>query len=55
MKIKLRSHVWVIEESNDEIIGGVDVFQMDGLIDPWIELENPKFYVTKNIYIDINT
>jgi hypothetical protein len=24
----------VVEEGNDEIIGGVDIFQMDRLVDP---------------------
>jgi hypothetical protein len=35
MKIKLRSHIQVVEYGNDEVIEGDNVFQMDELVDPY--------------------
>jgi hypothetical protein len=60
MKIKLRSHIQVVEYGNDEVIEGDNVFQMDELVDPYqITLytklkKNQNLCVTKNTYVDIN-
>jgi hypothetical protein len=54
MKIKLRSHIQVVEYDNDEVIKGDNVFQMDELVDPYqitlyTKLKKIKIYVSLRI------
>jgi hypothetical protein len=46
MKTKLKSHFQVVHDSNDEVIRGEDVFQLNELVDP--------YRVTSFTHIDIN-
>jgi len=54
MKIKLRSHIQVVEYGNDEVIKGDNVFQIDELVDPYqitlyTKLKKIKIYVPLRI------
>jgi len=47
------SRVLIVEDGNNEVIEGDDVFQMDELANPYrvapsIKLENPNFHVIEN-------
>jgi len=60
MKSKSRSLVQVVQDGNNEVIGGDDIFHMDELVDsyrppPYTKLKNPDFHVTKNTYVDIDS
>jgi hypothetical protein len=53
------SRVLIVEDGNNEVIEGDDVFQMDELANPYrvapsIKLENPNFHVIKNTYIEVD-
>jgi len=53
------SRVLIVEDSNNEVIEGDDVFQMDELVNPYrvapsIKLENPNFHVIENTYIEVD-
>ena len=60
MKTKLRGHVQVVQDDNDELIMGDDVFQLNELVDPYrVTLsndleENSIFCITKNTLVDID-
>ena len=60
MKTKPRSHVEVVQDVNNEVITGDDVFQIDELVDvyrvaPSTNLEeNLNFHVAENIFIDVD-
>jgi hypothetical protein len=53
------SRVLIVEDGNNEVIEGDDVFQMDELANPYrvapsIKLENPNFHVIENTYIEVD-
>ena len=53
------SHVLIVEDGNNEVIEGYDVFQMDELVNPYqvapsIKLENSNFHVIENTYIEVD-
>jgi hypothetical protein len=58
---KSRGRVEVVQDRNDELTVGDDVFQLDELVDPYrvassndLE-ENSNFCITDNIFVDIDT
>jgi hypothetical protein len=59
VKTKPKSHFKVVKDGNDKVTMRDDVFQLDGLIDPYrvalsIELgENSNFHIAKHTYIDV--
>jgi hypothetical protein len=60
VKTRPRSHVEVVQDVNNEVITGDDVFQIDELVDvyrvaPSTNLEeNLNFHVAENIFIDVD-
>ena len=61
MITKSRGRVEVVQDRNDELTVGDDVFQLDELVDPYrvassndLE-ENSNFCITDNIFVDIDT
>ena len=61
MITKPRGRVEVVQDRNDELTVGDDVFQLDELVDPYrvassndLE-ENSNFCITDNIFVDIDT
>ena len=61
MITKSRGRVEVVQDRNDELTVGDDVFQLDELVDPYqvassndLE-ENLNFCITDNIFVDIDT
>ncbi|KAL9337457.1 hypothetical protein Peur_069226 [Populus x canadensis] len=60
VKTKLRSHIGVVRDVNNEVTAGEDVFQINKLVDvyrgaPSINLEeNSNFHVVENIFIDVD-
>jgi len=60
VKTKLRSHVQVVQDSNDELITGDDIFQLDGLVNPYRAAlsndleENLNFHAVENILVDVD-
>ena len=60
MKTNIRGHVQVVQDDNDELIIGDDVFQLNELVDPYrVTLsndleENSTFCITKNTLVDID-
>jgi len=60
VKTKLRGHVQVVQDSNDELITGDDVFQLDELVDPYRAAlsndleENLNFHVVENTLVDVD-
>jgi hypothetical protein len=60
MKTKPRSHVEVVQDVNNEVTPGDDVFQIDELVNvyrvaPSTNLEgNSNFHVAENIFIDVD-
>jgi hypothetical protein len=58
---KPRGRVEVVQDRNDELTVGDDVFQLDELVDSYrvassndLE-ENSNFCITNNIFVDIDT
>jgi len=58
---KSRGRVEVVQDRNDELTVGDDVFQLDELVDSYrvassndLE-ENSNFCITDNIFVDIDT
>jgi hypothetical protein len=55
-----RGHVQVVQDSNDELITGDDVFQLDELVDPYRAAlsndleENLNFHVIENTLVDVD-
>jgi hypothetical protein len=61
VKTKPRGHVKVVQDGNNELTMGYDVFQLGELVDPYriamsndLE-ENLNFCIAKNIFIDVDT
>jgi hypothetical protein len=60
IKTKLRDCVQVVQDRNDELIIGNDVFQLDELVDPYrVALsndlkENSIFCVAENTLVDVD-
>ena len=60
VKMKPRGCVQVVQDSNDKVIAGDDVFRLDELVDVYrvassTDLEeNSNFHVAKNNFIDVN-
>ena len=60
VKTKLRSHVQVVQDSNDELITGDDIFQLDGLVNSYRAAlsndleENLNFHVVENTLVDVD-
>jgi hypothetical protein len=60
VKTKLRGHVQVVQDGNDEVTVEDDVFQLDELVDlyrvaPSTDLEeNLNFHVAKSIFVDVD-
>jgi hypothetical protein len=60
VKTKLRGHVKAVQDENNELIVGDDVFQLGELVDPYrIALsndleENSNFHITDNIFVDVD-
>jgi len=61
VKTKPRGRVEVVQDGNNELIMGDDVFQIGMLVDPYqvassndLE-ENSKFCIVENIFADVNT
>jgi hypothetical protein len=60
VKIKPRGHVKVVQDDNDELNVGDDIFQLGELVDPYrvapsndLE-ENSNFHIVENIFIDVD-
>jgi hypothetical protein len=49
VKTKPRGRVEVVQDGNDELIMGDDVFQLGELVD-----ENSYFCIAENIFIDVD-
>jgi hypothetical protein len=60
VKTKLRGCVEVVQDDNDELIMGDDVFQLSEWVDPYqVALsndleENSNFHIAENIFVDID-
>jgi hypothetical protein len=60
MKTKLRGYVEVIQDDNDELTMGDDIFQLGELVYPYrVALsndleENLNFHTVKNIFVDVD-
>jgi hypothetical protein len=61
VKTKPRGHVKVVQDDNDQLNMGDDIFQLGELVDPYrvassndLE-ENSNFCITDNIFVDIDT
>jgi hypothetical protein len=60
VKTKLRGHIEVVQDENNELIMGDDVFQLGELVDSYqIVLsndleENSNFHITDNIFVDVD-
>ena len=60
MKTKLNGHVEVVQDGNDELIVGDDVFQLGKLVDTYRVApsnnlkENSNFCIIENIFIDVD-
>ena len=60
MKIKPRSHVQVVQDGNDELIVGDDVFPLDELVDSYRVAsfndlkENSNFHIAENTFVDVD-
>ncbi|KAL9368567.1 hypothetical protein Peur_039766 [Populus x canadensis] len=53
------TRVLIVEDGNNEVIKGDDVFQMDELVNPYrvassTKLENPNFRIIENTYIEVD-
>ena len=60
MKTKPRDHVQVVQDGNDEVTTGNDVFELDKLVNayrvtPYTDLEkNSNFNVNENTFNDVD-
>jgi hypothetical protein len=60
VKTKLKDHVEAVQDENNELIVGDDVFQLGELVNPYrIALsndleENSNFHITDNIFVDVD-
>jgi len=60
VKTKLRGCVKVVQDDNDELIMGHDVFQLSEWVDPYrVALsnnleKNSNFHIAENIFIDVD-
>jgi hypothetical protein len=60
MKTKLRGYVEVIQDDNDELTMGDDIFQLGELVYPYrVALSNNleknlNFHIVKNIFVDVD-
>jgi len=46
VKTKLKGRVWVVQDGNNKVIMGDDVFQLDELVDPYC--------IAENIFVDVD-
>jgi len=60
VKTKPRGHVKVVQDDNDQLNMGDDIFQLGELVDPYrvassndLE-ENSNFHIVENIFIDVD-